>query len=83
MVEARPKVVASKSLLATAVNCIGRNNDNVFDFHFRLKAKKRLSKKADAEIENMHCICIYLHFPDDDNHDGLKSHTNYAGSLQR
>ena len=26
--------------------------------------------------------CLHLHFFDDDSNDGLKSYTNYAGSLQ-
>ena len=30
----------------------------------------------------MYFICLHLHFFDDDNHDGQKSSTNYAGSLQ-
>ena len=39
-------------------------------------------KKVYAEIEKMYFVCLHLHFFDDDTHDGQKSSTNYAGSLQ-
>ena len=32
-------------------------------------------------LKKMYFICLHLHFFDDDNHDGQKSSTNYAGSL--
>ena len=40
-----------------------------------------LVKKVYAETEKMYFICLHLHFSDDNNHDGQKSSTNYAGRL--